>query len=208
MAVRIPASNCRKRDKLGRALSEPDDRSGRLPVCRRRHVITDLGTACLRRANGRRVAARSVSTIGSLESRVWALAANSLEKCLPGLVWERQVRGVWLLGVAYRHQPGQVAGHFHAVAALAAVTALAPLGAGQVDLWSSRAPPPCPGTTSRCGPAVRSPARSRLGAVRRPATGQMQGYSGSHPNAPRGRCPRRASRRTPRPGRWAPGSPG
>ena len=72
---------------------------------------------------------------------------------------------------------------------------------------SSRAPPPCARTTSRCGPAVRSSARSRLGAARRPATGQMQGYSGSHPNAPRGRCPRRASRRIPRPGRWAPGSP-
>ena len=59
---------------------------------------------------------------------------------------------------------------------------------------ASRAPPLCAGATSRCWPPVRSTARSRQGAARRPATGQMQGYSGSHPNAPRDRCPRRASR--------------
>ena len=73
---------------------------------------------------------------------------------------------------------------------------------------SSRAPPLCAGATSWCWPPVRSTARSRQGAARRPATGQMQGYSGSHPNAPRDRCPRRASRRTPWRGRWAPRSPG
>ena len=76
MTVRIPASNCRKRDKLGRALSEPDDRWDAYLFAGRRHVIADLGTVCLRRSNGRRVAARSVSTIGSLESRVWTLGAN------------------------------------------------------------------------------------------------------------------------------------
>ena len=64
------------------------------------------------------------------------------------------------------------------------------------------------GAMSRCWPPVRSTARSRQGAARRPATGQMKGYSGSYPNAPRDRCPRRVSRRTPWRGRWAPRSPG
>jgi hypothetical protein len=53
---------------------------------------------------------------------------------LPGLGGDQQVRAVGGLGVADGYLGGQVAGYFYAVAALAAVAALVPLGAGQVDL--------------------------------------------------------------------------
>src|SRR5690349_13594816 len=62
------------------------------------------------------------------------LGAEGLEEHSPSFPRDHQPRPVGLLGVAHRHWPGQVASDFHAVAALTAVAALAPLGAGQVDL--------------------------------------------------------------------------
>ncbi len=53
---------------------------------------------------------------------------------LPSLPRDHQPRPVWFLRVADRDELWQVASHFHAVAALAAVAALPPLSAGQVDL--------------------------------------------------------------------------
>lgn len=73
---------------------------------------------------------------------------------------------------------------------------------------SSRAPPLRASAISGCRPPARSTVRSRQDAARQPAAGQMQAYSGSRPNTPRGRCPRQVSPRTPLTGQWAQGSPG
>src|SRR5580704_4387547 len=66
----------------------------------------------------------------SKATRGTKLWTQTLEEHLPGLPRDHQFRPVGLLGVAHRHQPGQVAGHFYTVAVLAAVAALPPLSAG------------------------------------------------------------------------------
>jgi hypothetical protein len=62
------------------------------------------------------------------------LGANAPGERAPGLLRDQQLRSTGCLGVAHGDKPWQVAGHFHAVAVLAAVAALVPLGAGQVDI--------------------------------------------------------------------------
>src|ERR1039458_3659875 len=70
----------------------------------------------------------------SISAGVTTKSSNRPDERPPGLLRDHQLRPVWFLGVAHSHSPWQVTSHFHAVAALAAVAALVPLGAGQVDL--------------------------------------------------------------------------